>query len=284
MTSPNASAHNGELPAVGNVPSRATGIRGDHLERVLTALDEGDIPTVDWQTCVDLMTWEQGEHAAVIGPTGQGKTTLALALLHERQYVTVFATKPQDTTLERFAAEHAYSRHSSWPYHLRAEPSRWPFSMWRKHSARRILWPDARRLDSAEHQKVEFQKAMADIYRQGGWSVYFDELWVMAQQLKLSPEVRTYLMQGRSLGVTTIIASQRPAWIPLEVYDQSTHLFFCRDNDETNLKRISGVGFLSSRQIKETIPQLKRHQFLYINTRDGVMVKTTAPLNSKKRR
>jgi energy-coupling factor transporter ATP-binding protein EcfA2 len=258
---------------------RRGGIYDDHLEPVLSSLDTGIIPTVDWQTCTDLMTWEQGEHAAVIGPTGQGKTTLALALLHHREYVTVFATKPQDTTLERFAAEHAYSRHSSWPREMRSEPSRWP---WVKHSRRRIIWPDARRLDSAEHQRDVFQKAMADIYIQGGWAVYFDELFVMAQQLKLAPEVKTYLMQGRSLGISTIIASQRPAWIPLEVYDQSTHLFFCRDNDETNLKRISGVGFLSSRQIRETIPSLRKHEFLYINTRDGVMAKTTAPLNSKR--
>jgi len=228
------------------------------------------------------MTWEQGEHVAVIGPTGQGKTTLALALLHERKYVTVFATKPMDDTLEKFGKENAYSRHATWPYHLRTEPSRWPASMWRKHSARRILWPDARRLDAADHQTDQFRKALADIYVQGKWAVYFDELWVMTNTLKLSHEVKTYLMQGRSLDVSTIIASQRPAYIPTEVYDQSTHLFFCRDNDERNLQRISGIGYLSAAQIKQTIPQLKRHQFLYINTRDGVMVKTTAPLNSKK--
>jgi len=256
-----------------------TDIHRDPLDGVLQSLDDGEIPTVDWETCVNLMTWEQGEHAAVIGPTGQGKTTLSLALLHHRKYVTVFATKPIDDTLERFAKEHAYSRHSSWPYHLRADKSRWP---WVKHSPRRILWPDARRLDSVDIQRKAFQEAMADIYAQGGWAVYFDELFVMANQLRLAAEVKTYLMQGRSLGISTVIASQRPAWIPLEVYDQSTHLFFCRDNDETNLKRISGVGYLSSRQIREVIPQLKKHQFLYINTRDGVMAKTTAPLNSKR--
>jgi hypothetical protein len=270
VTSPNAT----EIPR--------GDIHGDHLEHVLTSLDTGIIPTVDWQSCVDLMTWEQGEHAAVIGPTGQGKTTLALALLHQRQYVTVFATKPQDETLDRFAAEHAYSRHSSWPTHLGTEPSRWPMRMWRKHSPRRIIWPDARRLDSASHQRDVFMDSMHHIYIQGGWAVYFDELFVMANQLKMSAEVKTYLMQGRSMGISTIIASQRPAWIPLEVYDQSTHLFFCRDNDETNLKRISGVGFLSSRQIRDTIPSLRKHEFLYINTRDGVMAKTTAPLNSKR--
>lgn len=280
MPAPSRLRTNGRTVTTPNAMELPKGdIHGDHLEPVLASLDTGIIPTVDWQTCTDLMTWEQGEHAAVIGPTGQGKTTLALALLHQRQYVTVFATKPQDDTLERFAAEHAYSRHSSWPFHLRADKSRLP---WKKHSARRIIWPDARRIDSADLQRTEFQKAMADIYVQGGWAVYFDELYVMANQLKLASEVKTYLMQGRSLGISTIIASQRPAWIPLEVYDQSTHLFFCRDNDETNLKRISGVGFLSSRQIKDTIPTLRKHEFLYINTRDGVMAKTTAPLNSKR--
>lgn len=253
-------------------------IHRDPLEEVFAALESGLIPEVDWPTCLDLMTWKQGEHVAVIGPTGQGKTTLALALLAHRDYVAVFATKPIDNTLERFSAENAYSRHSTWPIRLPTEKSSIPF---RKHSARRIIWPEARRLDSTELQRKVFYNAMADVYEQGQWCVYFDELWIMCQHLGLTKEVKTYLMQGRSLGLSTVVATQRPAWIPLEVYDQSHHLFFCRDNDESNLRRISGVGYLSAKQIRDTIPALKMHQFLYINTRDGIMARTIAPLNAK---
>src|SRR5690242_7261177 len=43
--------------------------------------------------------WRQGEHVSLIGRTGGGKSTLALAITPKRKYVAVLGTKPRDSTL-----------------------------------------------------------------------------------------------------------------------------------------------------------------------------------------
>ncbi len=223
-------------------------------------------PVLPWPVFLShVFRWKQGEHVAAIGPTGSGKTTLAMHLLELRQYVVALGTKPQDATLEALIKAGGYTRFEEWE---NVEPSRYP---------KRIVWPDSRALYSAKAQQTEFRKALDAIYRQGYWCVYVDELWFIIHHLKLDLEVRTYLQQARSLGVSLFATTQRPAFVPLEVYDQSTHLFFWRDNDERNLSRLSGISWRSANDLKHLIANLDVHQVLYINTRTGDMWRTTAP-------
>jgi hypothetical protein len=119
--------------------------------------------------------------------------------------------------------------------------------------------------------------AFEKIYREGNWTLYLDELWFIAKMLKLEYEVKMFLLQSRSNGISLVIATQRPAWIPLEVYDNSTWVFFWRDNDETNLKRISGISWLSKNLVQMVVANLDRFEALAINTRTGKMVRTKAP-------
>jgi hypothetical protein len=62
------------------------------------------------------------------------------------------------------------------------------------------------------------------------------------------------------------------------LYDQATHLFFWRDNDEANLKRIGGIGFLDAKLIRGTVAELPEHEALYINTRTGSLIRTQVDL------
>jgi hypothetical protein len=133
-------------------------------------------------------------------------------------------------------------------------------------------------LDSETIQRDVFRDALSRIYREGGWTVAIDELWFVNNILGLTREIKTYLLQARALGISLLMATQRPAWVPLEVYDQSTHLFFLRDNDETNLKRLSGISFRSADLIRSVVADLERFQLLYINTRTGFMCRTRPPL------
>ena len=75
-----------------------------------------------------------------------------------------------------------------------------------------------------------------------------------------------------------MLGAQRPAGNRLvEIFDQADHLLFFRDNDESNLKRIGGVGWLSSDLIRAHVANLEPYQFLYTNTRNGMMYRSTAP-------
>lgn len=208
--------------------------------------------------------WRQGEHIGLIGPTGQGKTVLLTSLLPLHPYVCVFATKPKDTSMQGLIHTGYYPM-KRW---MSMDPKKYP---------RRVLWPDAVSLDSDKIQSRVFHDAFARIYREGGWTVAIDELWFVINKLHLGEDVKTYLLQARALGISLVVATQRPAWVPLEVYDQSTHLFFWRDNDENNLRRLSGISFRSADLIRSVVADLERYQVLYINTRTGEMVRTRAP-------
>jgi energy-coupling factor transporter ATP-binding protein EcfA2 len=224
-----------------------------------------EAPRVPWDVFVtEQFLWRSGEHVALIGPTGQGKTTMLLNLLPLHPYVVVFVTKPVDTTMSSLATE-GYHRMERWHS---LDPDKFP---------RRLLWPDATRLNAQVKQRQVFADAFERIYRERGWTVAIDELWYVSTVLKLEGAVRVYLQQSRSLGISLLVATQRPARVPVEVYDQCTHLFFWRDNDRTNLDRISGIAYRSSQLIRSIVADLEDHQMLYVNTRTGYMARTRCP-------
>jgi len=241
-------------------------------------------PVLPWDDFLTwVFDWRQGQHVALIGPTDSGKSTLTYQILPLRKYVTFFATKPRDIVLDQFAAAGKYVRIDDWPpYHPKTGRTTKGLILHRKpvtaqQMPRRLLWPDATTIYSGPHQRRVFRRAFADIYAQGGWTVVWDEFWMMTNQLDLEDEARVMLQQARSNNISFVVGAQRPSRIPLEVYDQSSHLFFWRDNDEVNLRRMSGVGWLESGPIRAFVANLRPHEVLYISTRRGHMFRTTCP-------
>lgn len=213
--------------------------------------------------------WNAGEHIGLIGPTGQGKTTMLKALLPLHPYRVVFATKPQDPDMYELIRRYGYLRMERWHS---LDPDQHPH---------RVLWPDASSLNSVELQTKVFGDAFARIYKEGSWTVALDELWYIDNVLGLSKPVKIYLLQARSLRISLLAAAQRPAWVPRELYTSCTHLFFWRTNDETDLNSVSGIGFKSSRLIREVVANLEQYQCLYINTRNGRMLRTRVQRGGK---
>lgn len=226
-------------------------------------------PRVPWDVFVDRMNWQQGEHVGLIGPTGQGKTNLLMNLLPLRTYVAVFGTKPRDISMDRLIAS-GYLRMEKWS------------TIPAQRAPRRVLWPDATDINSHDEMGETFDKAYGAIYREGGWTLVIDEGYMISEELStpkhnLKRKMRVMWTQGRSLGISQVVATQRPRWVPLEMYDQSTHLFFWRDNDDDNLRRISGLGAAPATTVRTLVANLEQFQTLYVNTRNGTMMRTRAP-------
>jgi hypothetical protein len=233
-------------------------------------------PRIPWDSFIKRFNPLPGEHVAIIGPTGQGKTVLQNSILPLFTFVSVFATKPVDVSMERLIREGGYIRLAQW---RKLDPMDFP---------RRVIWPEAKTLHAVTHQHRVFKHAFESIFREGGrpshnpvgWAVGIDELWYIVNVLKLEDAVKLFLLQGRSLGHSLIVATQRPSKVPLEVYDQSTHLFYFRDNDRRNLDRLSEINARDSALVRFIVQNLERHQVLYINTRTGEMVRTRTPVPS----
>lgn len=225
-----------------------------------------EVPEASWTEFFTSLDWKQGEHVTLVGHTGSGKTTLARAILPMRRYIIVLGAKPRDEVLEEMARD-GYRTVRHWnerPVRQRVgEPQRI------------LLWPDVTRADKLKAQKVEFMRAFVGVYEEGNWCLYADELAYLSDHLRLDPLMKLLWEQGRSSGISFMGGTQRPAWIPLAAYSQATHLFLFRDNDARNLQRFAEIGGDVDRQaIREVVMELPRHSFLYINTRNGTMLKS----------
>jgi hypothetical protein len=205
----------------------------------------------------------QGEHITAVGPTGAGKTTLLTKLLHRRSYVAALGTKPRDSTLEQLIRQDKYRRIKEWP----------PPPIAGRGEQRVVLWPPFKRPEDVRNQQAQIDRALREMFSQGGWAVFADELHYLCHTLRLTRLLETYWTQGRSIGLSLIGGTQRPFHVPLFAYSQATHLFAWKMNDERDLKRIGGLGGLSSKFITETIMSLEKYECLYVNTRDGEVMR-----------
>jgi hypothetical protein len=216
-----------------------------------------------------------GEHVGIIGATGQGKTHLQKSILPYWPFVTAFATKNNDNTMDAMIEENGFERFDKWyPLSARDHP-------------RRVIWPKVRNLrEQTEVQRKVFDDAIERIWAEGGrpknapvgWAIAIDELWWFTQKLNMDEYMKVILLQGRSNGISLIAATQRPAWVPVELYSQSRHLFFFAETDEKNLQRIGEINHRNKPAIRMTVSELEEHQVLYVNTRTGVMARTRAPM------
>ncbi len=139
-----------------------------------------------------------------------------------------------------------------------------------------MLWPRFVEAADQAKQRTVFRAAFEDAFIQGGWCLYIDEARYFLDTMKLGAYLKLFWGQGRSLGLTLVTGTQRPAYMPLEFYDQATHLFMFRDNDRINVARMAGLASSSEmgEAIKKEMASLGRHEFIYVNTRSDTVIRS----------
>jgi hypothetical protein len=201
----------------------------------------------------------------MVGPTGSGKTTLETAILPRRDFVVFLSTKRIDSTQDELHSMGYKVVHSG----RDLNPDVAPLAILRPP------WPEnvsAKELKDL-HAGV-FREALMRVFQQGHWTVVMDEARYLTKDLGLAAEAELLWLQGRSLKISVVAGTQRPRWIPLEAYDQASHLFFWKDPDRQNVDRIAEMAGLNRRAVEGIVPVLKTHQMLYASRVTDELVKT----------
>lgn len=168
--------------------------------------------------------WEPGQHMALVGPTGSGKSTAMVALGQLRKYFLALDPKGGDTTLK---ALH-FPRLEQWPPPKKfwrdigdGKPSRW------------IVGSQVRRPEDFGPLKLMLRRCLDDVFAAGGFTLYIDELELASRMMDLKQPIEMFLIAARDRGVSVVSAFQRPSYVPTTASSQTTWFvtYYTRDTD-----------------------------------------------------
>lgn len=221
-------------------------------------------PYEPWEEFERNLLWRVGEHVTLAGGTGSGKTTFARQLLKRRRYVVVMATKAEDSSLYDPLLAMGFVMRTKWE----PNPEDAPLVIFKP--------PLVGGVDGKEAQREAFRAALIDIFEEGGWAVYCDEVRYLTEFLNLKVEMELLWLQGRSLDISVIAATQRPVSIPILAFE-AQHLFVWRFSHKPDIDTISHFTGTLSPVVRQTIPRLPKHEVLHVQPEYGTAERTKLP-------
>lgn len=215
------------------------------------------VARIGWADHLELMrrTWRQGEHVALVGPTGVGKTTAALDLVPLRAYSVIFATKARDRTLRGLTRDAGYLLSETWPP---------PNDL----ANRVLLWPPWRTRADNRRQADVFSAALDGIMAAGGWCVLADDTEHLTDDLGMAPALRTAWNQARAVGVSLVTASQRPRRVPVACWANASHFYLWSTPHPDDLRAVRQLGGVNTSIVAAALASMESpHDLLYVNAR-----------------
>lgn len=178
--------------------------------------------------------WKVGEHVAVIGTTGTGKTFLVSELVKRRRYVTIFRTKPDDIKFEGFK-EHRDSK---------------ALEDWRNEL--NLIRPRYQNQPQVGYELLE------KVWEHGRWTIVIDEFFYV-ERLGLKQSLERLLTQGRSKKISVVLGMQRPVQVTRFALSEVSHIFCFRleGRDATTLRDMTTPNILS------VVKDLQKYQFVH---------------------
>lgn len=245
-----------------------------------------DARRVTWAEAMSYLRREfrQGDHVSILGPTGTGKTHVALEIAEIRTYVLVIACKQRDPLIEDTIAR---------GYHLipgNDLRKGIEYVDGRPRHTKLVYWPRlpesvASKLPESERirarsrlQKPLIAGALGYVDLDGHWCVVLDEGTWIARDLGLQKEIDAALMQWRTNKASIIFLSQRPAWVGRYVLSMPKFVFLFNTPNVDDAKSLGDITGANARTVRSIVANLDRkaHEVLLINTETGEMFRTVA--------
>lgn len=195
--------------------------------------------------------WRQGQHVAIMGRTGRGKTTLARDLMALRGWTIVIASKRKDDTMDAFP-KFGYRIIQKWPP--------------RYEDRRVVLWARPKTLRDTINARALIARVLDDVYENGGWAVLLDDVAKMANALGFKREIATLLNESRSSGSSIVSAMTQPSSvtqaIPSEVWRQVRYHLVFYYRVSRDVEAISDIAGYDKKTIQGFMARLRAYDFL----------------------
>jgi len=176
--------------------------------------------------------WEPGEHFALVGPTGEGKSTFAVGILQLRKWIMALDAKGEDETL----AASQFQRILKFPL-----PRKIRNDIAEGKPARLIIGGPTTSLAEEKALRSLLAQAVAMVRHQGGWTLYADEFQVLAdlRMFGLGKAIEQGLISARSKGTSIVTSFQAPAWVPKASTRQATLVAVWPTRDRSMVKSVA---------------------------------------------
>lgn len=195
--------------------------------------------------------WQPGEHKALIGPTGEGKTTHAVGILTTRKYVLALDPKGEDETMSASGYVRVGSIwQDSWRWRLanREDAKAWDH-IWKAiddHREARIIVGGPARDDD---EFTALRKLISDGVRfcryVGGFTQYCDEFEIASSRdmFALAPAINLGLISARRSGISVVNSYQAQAWVSKHAIRQARRAVMWPTGDRDMIKNVAqGMG------------------------------------------
>lgn len=191
-------------------------------------------PPLQGSLQVQPLKWKIGEHVAVIGTTGTGKTYLVSKLVDLRDNVVIIRTKPDDIEFDGFREFRTASAMNDW------------------RNERLLIKPKYK-----DQPKVVWD-VLEKVWDMGRWTIVIDEFFYV-QRLGMQHPLERLLTQGRSKYISVVAGMQRPVQITRFALSEVTHLFTFK----TEGRDLHTLMDSTHPDIRQYAVKLKKYQFLH---------------------
>lgn len=227
-----------------------------NLARYASGMD--DLVAPSWRQFMAQFrpAWDVGEHVFVYGETGSGKTDMAFHLLNTEPYGVAFITKPRDPIFKSHLTR-GYKRVSAWPPR--------DVDAQRNHHFLLSAKPGKNMDEEIGNQRELMPGAFDRLYRDGGWSVLFDETLHLTTELGMQRQLTRFAYLARSNDLTGIYCSQRPKNIPVIIPQSCKWAFMARSRREDDINVLAELGY-SRQELRARLSRLRSlHDFLFVD-------------------